>query len=44
MDVENRGESRGTGAEGGETVVGMYCVTEESIFNKRKKMENGLSI
>ena len=37
-------EERGGGeldvVEGGEIVVGMYCMREESIFNKNRKINN----
>lgn len=37
MDLEERRSDGGgevTGVEGGETLVGMYCMREVSIFNK----------
>lgn len=37
VDVEERGGSRKLGVvEGGETVVRIYCMEEESIFKKKK--------
>lgn len=39
MDVEERGGSRKLGVvEGGETVVRIYCMEEESIFKKKKQL------
>ena len=33
---EGSGEELG-GVEGGETIIGIYCMKKESIFNKRQK-------
>lgn len=38
--VDLRGKKGGgklEGVEGGESVAGMYCIREESIFNKKKE-------
>lgn len=34
-------EGNGRGVEGGETMVGLYCKREESIFNKNKNRKRG---
>lgn len=38
MDTEGRrGEEELAGAKAGETIIRLYCLRKESIFNKRKK-------
>lgn len=37
VDLEGRGGGEGLeGAEGGKTIIGIYCIRRESKFNKRK--------
>jgi hypothetical protein len=38
MEPDGRGDGEKLGGEGGETVIGIYYVRQEPIFNKRENI------